>query len=73
MHAAAYALDPQFLFCAEGELDEATMEGLSAIFDRLCLRDAILAAADPEKAWQEYTFHTPEVVARVAQVERELS
>ena len=44
MHAAAYALDPQFMNTV-GDLDEATTDGLHVISDRMCLRDAILAAA----------------------------
>ena len=43
-HAAAYGLDPEFMETA-GDLDEATMEGLRAVFDRFALRDAILASS----------------------------
>mgnify|MGYP003685936907 CR=1 FL=1 len=68
MHAAGYALDPQYMQTV-GDLDDATMDGLQKIFDRLCLRDAILASPNPEEAWKEYTLSNPAVVNRVAQVE----
>lgn len=71
-HAAAYALDPEFMNTA-GELDAATMEGLNIVFDRFCLRDAILASVDHEHAWKHLNCKSPEVVSRVAQVEREFS
>eukprot|EP00967_Tisochrysis_lutea_P140485 scaffold256743_cov24-Tisochrysis_lutea.AAC.1 len=58
------------LLSTEGDFDEATTTGLSEIIDRMCLRDAILASPESETAWQQYTFHTPAVVARVSQVER---
>ena len=73
MHAASYALDPEYMQTV-GDLEEATTDGLHTIFDRLCLRDAILASPNPDEAWKEYTFSTPAVVQRVlAQVEREFA
>ena len=71
-HAAGYALDPEFLETV-GDLDAATMEGLMDVFERLSLRDEILLAEDPERAWRELTPSSPSVVARVAQLEREFS
>ena len=71
-HAAGYALDPEFLE-ASGEFDAATMEGLMTVLDRLCLRDAVMASPDPERAWRELTLSSAEVVARVAQAEREFA
>jgi hypothetical protein len=71
-HAAAYALDPEFLETA-GDLDGATMEGLMTVIDRMCLRDEIMASADPDSAWRELTTSSPAVVARVAQAEREFA
>ena len=71
-HAAAYALDPEFIETT-GELDAATMDGLLIVFERLCLRDAIMASSDPEQAWRTLTPSSPEVVQRVAQVECEFA
>ena len=58
-----------------GDLDEATMEGLRAVFDRFALRDAILASSssDPQVAWKKLTIEHESVVRRVAQLEREFS
>lgn len=71
-HAAAYALDPEFLETS-GELDSATMDGLMLVFERMCLRDAIMASADPDSAWRSLTTTSPEVVTRIAQVEMEFA
>ena len=43
------------------------------VFERLCLRDEIMASANPEQAWRELTTTSPGVVARVAQAEREFA
>ena len=43
------------------------------VFECLCLRDAIMASSDPDRAWREFTTSSPEVVDRVAQVEREFA
>lgn len=59
MHAAAYALDPEFIE-ASGELDAATQEGLLAVLRRMALRDAILASDDPETACQTLTEASPD-------------
>ena len=64
-HAAAYALDPEFLSTA-GEFDAATMEGLMTVVERMCLRDEIMASGDQDRAWRELTVSSPGVVARVA-------
>lgn len=71
-HAAAYALDPEFLQTA-GELDSATTAGLLAVIECMCLRDEIMASANPEQAWRELNTSSPPVVARVAQAEREFA
>ncbi|EOD09155.1 hypothetical protein EMIHUDRAFT_258018, partial [Emiliania huxleyi CCMP1516] len=49
------------------------MEGLMIVFERLCLRDEIMASLNPEQAWRELTTTSPGVVARVAQAEREFA
>lgn len=72
MHAAAYALDPEFVESV-GEFDAATQSGLLAVLERMALRDAILASDDPEEACLRLDLSSPEVVERVAQVERELA
>lgn len=72
MHAAAYALDPEFIEAAD-ELDEPTQNGLLRVLEKLSLRDAILSSADPEQAWKTMSTSDSEVVVRIAQVERELA
>lgn len=71
-HAAAYALDPEFLDTV-GDLDAATIDGLLEVFERMSLRDEIMLAADQQQAFRELTTSSPGVVARVAQLEREFS
>eukprot|EP00966_Prymnesium_polylepis_P001204 27388-Prymnesium_polylepis.1 len=71
-HAAAFALDPEFMETA-GELDGATMESLMTVIERMCLRDAIMASEEPETAWCQLTTSSSEVVARIAQAEREFA
>ena len=66
-HAAAYALDPEFCETV-GELDAATQEGLMTVLERMCLRDVIMSAPDPEAAISSITISSPQVVSRVAQV-----
>ena len=48
-HAAAYALDPEFLETV-GELDQATQEGVLNVLERMCLRDVIYLSEDREEA-----------------------
>lgn len=71
-HSAAYALDPEYLETV-GDLDGPTQEGLFTVFERMCLRDEIMASLDPDTAWKELTPQSPGVVKRVAQVEREFA
>ena len=72
MHAAAYALDPEFIESA-GDLDSATQDGLLAVLERMALRDAILASDDPESACVLLDQSSPVVLQRVAQCEQELA
>jgi len=69
-HAAAYALDPEYLQTV-GDLDEATQDGVLKVIERMCLRDAMMAAGGGEEAMSTLTLESPEVVERVAQAERE--
>ena len=71
-HAAAYALDPEYMETV-GELDGATQEGLLTVLERMALRDAIMAAADPVAAISTINASSPEVISRVAQAEREFA
>ena len=72
MHAAAYALDPEFMTTA-GKLDGPTQQGLMNVISKLSLRDAILAAEDPEAAVLTITLESSEVFQREAQAHRELA
>ena len=50
MHAAGYALDPEFL-STQGDLDSATQEGLFKVMNRIALRDLLeCAKSDDERA-----------------------
>ena len=71
-HAAAYALDPEFL-ATVGELDGPTQDGLMTVIERMCLRDVMMSLPDPERDWRTVTVTSPDVVQRVAQAEREFS
>lgn len=72
MHVAAYALDPEFMQTV-GDLDEATQNGLLRVFEKMCLRDAILESHNPQVAAQTLNLKSPEVVQRVAEVERQFA
>lgn len=71
MHAAGYALDPEFLETV-GEIDSATQDGLTRVIEKMCLRDVMLSTED-EHARALINETHPEVVKRIAQAERELS
>ena len=71
-HAAAYALDPEYLETV-GSLDQATQDGVLAVIERMCLRDVIFMSDDHEHAISTLTVQSPEVVARVAQAEQEFA
>jgi hypothetical protein len=43
------------------------------VLERMCLRDAIMSAPDPEAAITSVTASSPHVVSMVAQVEREFA
>lgn len=63
MHAAAYALDPEFLN-TEGGFDSATQEGLLKVVERICLRDVMSEAPASERA--AITMLSPKVQDRIA-------
>jgi hypothetical protein len=71
-HAAAYALDPEFL-ATVGELDEACQDGVLLVIERMCLRDVIALAPDVDHAILTITSDSPQVVQRVAQAEGEFA
>ena len=41
MHAAGYALDPEFMEFSK-DMDQATQEGLQSIVEKMCLRDKMV-------------------------------
>lgn len=71
MHAAAYALDPEFLETA-GDLDEATQTGLLNVIEKMCLREAMLSCETLEEALL-LKFDSEPVVSLVAQAELQLT
>jgi len=71
-HAAAYALDPEFIDTA-GKLDGPTQTGLMNVIKKLSLRDALLAAPDRDAAMLTLNLQSPEVFEREAQAHRELA
>lgn len=79
MHAAAYALDPMFMEHA-ADIDSECQQGLCKVIEKLMLRDVMLKyrcdVSTKEKvaeALQTYNKTHPEVIARVAQCEREFA
>lgn len=62
MHAAGYALDPEYLYSGDGEaLDHATMQGLLTVVARLSLRSVIKQAVNPVHARKVLTVDSPQV------------
>jgi len=62
MHAAGYALDPEFLYNGDGgALDQATTQGLLEVVERLSLRALIQAAVDPVDAASRLTLSSAQV------------
>jgi hypothetical protein len=62
MHAAGYALDPEFLYNGDGgALDQATTPGLVEVVERLSLRALIKAAVDPVDAASRLTLSSAQV------------
>lgn len=72
MHGAGYAFDPEF-YENRKDWDEAVQNGVMEICERLCLREAIRVAPDPETAWKTMTTESEEVVALSAQCDMELA
>lgn len=70
-HAAAYALDPEFLSTA-GEHDAPTQAGLLAVIERVCMRDVIASQADPAEAMKVFTIDSPEVQELVEKAQYQL-
>ena len=62
MHAAGYALDPEFLYSGDGgELDDARITGLIAVVERLSIRYLIQHAVNPLEAATSLTVDSPQV------------
>ena len=78
MHAAGYALDPEFMMNTK-EWDEAVTEGTLKIIERMCIRDYICSASYADLSQEvingDYSLlaSNPKVNERVADAERELS
>jgi len=67
MHAAGYALDPEFLYNGDGgALDQATMEGVMEVIERLSLRSVIQSATDPDLAATALTLESEQVQEHAA-------
>ena len=67
MHAAGYALDPEYLYTGDGgALDRATMEGLIETVERLSLRHVIQQALDPVAAARQLTPGSRQVQAHAS-------
>jgi len=62
MHAAGYALDPEYLYTGDGgALDASTMEGLMEIVELMSLRHIIMSAQDPASAALQLTLNCQQV------------
>lgn len=62
MHAAGYALDPEFLYSGDGgDLDAATMDGLIEVVERHSLLTTIKRAVDTKHAHATLTVNSPQV------------
>lgn len=73
MHAAGYALNPEYVATA-GDHDAATQEGLIKVVERLCLRDVLAEmTAEGSKNTASITLHSDEVQSRVAKAMQELA
>ena len=72
MHAAGYALDPEFMMM-QSSMDEATQEGLMTVVERISLRDEIEASANPTAAAKTLKVESDEVQARIAKTMMELA
>ena len=70
MHAAGYALDPEFMSMAS-DMDEATQSGLIAIIEKVSLRDEMAAAQSTAEA-DALTIESDKVQARIASTMTEL-
>lgn len=74
MHAAGYALDPEFLYHGDGgALDHATMQGLIEVIERLSLRTIIQSAVQPDDAARELTTESAQVQAHAAECLRQFA
>ncbi|KAL3908667.1 MAG: hypothetical protein SGPRY_009707, partial [Prymnesium sp.] len=65
MHAAAYTLDPGYLW-SDRDKDEATQEMFLTVVDRLCLWFELKAAPGFATEQRELSINSPAVVARIA-------
>ena len=72
MHAAGYALDPEFMQTA-GEIDQATHNGLTNVIEKVCLRDVIAESVNPAEALRTITMDSESVQVRVGKTMEQLA
>lgn len=72
MHGAGYALDPEFMEHRQ-EWDDAVLNGVTEIIERMCLRQVLSKADNFDEARARITADSDEVVELVAECERQLS
>ena len=72
MHAAGYALDPEFIKLAK-DVDEATQNGLTNVIEKVCLRDVITESVNQVEAIRTITLDSASVQERVAKTMEQLA
>ena len=73
MHAAGYALDPEFMSMAS-DMDQATQDGLISIIEKICLLEEKIEASKVSTAAADaVTAETEKVQARIAKTMTELA
>lgn len=72
MHAAGYALDPEFMAHTKN-WDDHVNDGVIEAANRLCLREAILRSEDPKAARKELTRNSDAVVALSAECDLQIT
>jgi hypothetical protein len=71
-HAAGYAMDPEFQHLAK-DMDEATQNGLINVVEKICYRDVLAEAEDPNEARKTITMDNAVVQTRVEKTMEELA
>ena len=71
-HAAGYALDPEFMEMAN-DVDEATQNGLINVIEKICYRDVLAEAENPNEARKTITMDSAAVQTRVEKTMEQLA